>query len=139
MSLPGRRRLSLLVVALLAGLATAPAPSPEPPKPTGLAEARLQAGLKQYELTWSYYQQARVDSYQVYVWSRLLLDCRRDLAAKPADRIAALEEHFTRMKTLEAFIRKVRRYGFGSSYDVGASEYYRLEAEYWLAQARVGH
>jgi hypothetical protein len=127
------------VLALLAGLATAPAPSPEPPKPTGLAEARLQAGLKQYELTWSYYQQARVDSYQVYVWSRLVLDCRRDLATKPADRIAALEEHFTRMKTLEAFIRKVRRYGFGSSYDVGASEYYRLEAEYWLAQARIGH
>ena len=139
MSLPGRRRLSLLVVALLAGLATAPAPSPEPPKPTGLAEARLRAVLKQYELTWSYYQQARVDSYQVYVWSRLVLDCRRDLAAKPADRVAALEEHLTRMKTLEAFIRKVRRYGFGSSYDVGASEYYRIEAEYWLAQARVGH
>jgi hypothetical protein len=127
------------VVALLAGLATAPAPSPEPPKPTGLAEARLQAVLKQYELTWSYYQQARVDSYQVYVWSRLVLDCRRDLAAKPADRVAALEEHLTRMKTLEAFIRKVRRYGFGSSYDVGASEYYRLEAEHWLAQARIGH
>jgi hypothetical protein len=42
------------------------------------------------------------------------------------------------MKTLEAFITKVRRYGFGSSYDVGASEYYRLEAEYWLAQARLG-
>ena len=133
-----RRRFVLLTVLLLAGLSIAPAPPPEPPKPAGLAEARLQAALKQYELTWSYYQQARVDSYQVYVWSRLVLDSRRELAGKPADRITAIEEHLTRMKTLEAFIRKVRRFGFGSSYDVGASEYYRLEAEHWLAQARVG-
>jgi hypothetical protein len=103
-----------------------------------LAQARLQAALKQYELTWSYYQQARIDSYQVYVWSRLVLDSRRELTGKPADRIAAVEEHLTRMKTLETFIAKVRRYGFGSSYDVGAAEYYRLEAEHWLAHARLG-
>ena len=32
-----------------------------------------------------------------------------------------------------------RPHHVGSSYDVGASEYYRLEAEYWLAQARIGH
>jgi acyl-CoA reductase-like NAD-dependent aldehyde dehydrogenase len=136
MALPDRRCLGLLVVASLAGLATAPAPSPDPPKLARLAEARLQAALKQYELTWSYFQQARIDSYQVYAWSRLVLDSRRDLAGKPADRIAALEEHLARMKALETFIKKVRRFGFGSSYDVGASEYYRLEAEHWLAQAR---
>jgi hypothetical protein len=129
------------VAALLAGLLTAPAPSSEPPKSQSpsLAHARLQAALSQYELTWSYYQQARLDSYQVYVWSRLVLDSRRDLADKPADRIAAIEDHLSRMKTLQEFIKKVRRYGFGSSYDVGASEYYRLEAERWLAQARGGH
>jgi FMN phosphatase YigB (HAD superfamily) len=138
MTLPGRRRLSLLAAALLAGLSTAPAPSPEPPKPTSLADARHRAALKQYELTWSYFQQARIDSYQVYVWSRLVLDSRRDLADQPADRITAIEDHLTRMKKLEELIKKVRRLGFGSSYDVGASEYYRLEAEYWLAQARLG-
>ena len=38
------------------------------------------------------------------------------------------------MKKLEALIKKVRRLGFGRSYDVGASEYYRLEAEFWLTR-----
>ncbi len=55
---------------------------------------------------------------------------------KPADRLAALDDHLSRMKKLEALIKKVRRLGFGRSYDVGASEYYRLEAEYWLSQRK---
>ena len=86
-----------------------------------LAEARLQAAIKQYEETWAYYQQARIDSYQVYVWSRFVLDCRRDIAeSQPSDR--RLEDHLGRMKKLEALIiKKVRRLGFGRSYDVGAS------------------
>ncbi len=124
---------------VLAGLSIAPAAPDDPPKPSPLAEARYQAAVKQYEITWSYYQQARIDSYQVYVWSRLVLDAHRDLSQKPADRIVALEEHLARMKKLEELIRKVRKLGFGRSSDVGASEYYRLEAEHWLVQARAGH
>lgn len=58
------------------------------------------------------------------------------MTAKPADRIVAIEEHLARMKKLEELIKKVRKLGFGLSYDVGASEFYRLEAEYWLARAR---
>ena len=104
-----------------------------------LAEARYQAAVKNYQETWSYYQQARIDSYQVYVWSRLILDCQREMAEKPADHITALDEHLGRMKKLESLIKKVRRLGFGRSYDVGASEYYRLEAEYWLARDSPGH
>ena len=76
-----------------------------------LAEARLQAAIKQYDETWAYYQQARIDSYQVYVWSKLILDCRRDMAEKPADRLAAFDDHLSRMKKLEALIKKVRRLG----------------------------
>ena len=64
-------------------------------------------------------KQARIDSYQVYVWSRIILDCRREMAQKPADRITALEEHLGRMKKLEALITRIRRLGFGRSYDVG--------------------
>ena len=56
----------------------------------------------------------------------------------PARRLTALEEHLDRMKKLEALIKKVRRLGFGRSYDVGASEYYRLEAEFWLARKTQG-
>jgi len=133
------RRSRFVVLGLvLAALSIAPAAPDDPPKPSPLADARYQAALKQYEITWSYYQQARIDSYQVYVWSRLVLDSHRDRSEKPADRIVALEEHLARMKKLEELIKKVRRLGFGRSYDVGASEYYSLEAEHWLVQARSG-
>ena len=40
------------------------------------------------------------------------------------------------MRKLEALIKKIRRYGFGLTNDVGASEYFRIEAETWLAEAR---
>ena len=55
---------------------------------------------------------------------------------KPAEHITALEEHLGRMKKLEDLITKVRRLGFGRSYDVGSALYYRLEAELWLEKQR---
>lgn len=133
-----RRRRTLELSLMLAALSIAPAPAVEPDPHAALAQARHQAALKQYEETWTYYQQARIDSYQVYVWSKLILDCRRDMSEKPAEQLAALEDHLNRMKKLEGLIKKIRRLGFGRSYDVGAAEYYRLEAELWLAKAKSG-
>ncbi len=40
------------------------------------------------------------------------------------------------MLRLETLVKKVRRLGFGLSIDVGATAYYRLEAESWLERAR---
>jgi hypothetical protein len=134
----GARWLIPGFVLLLFGLLLAAAPSAEPTKVESLGKARLEAAVKQYDETWAYYQQARIDSYQVYVWSRIIMDSRREMSAKAADRLAALEEHLTRMKRLEALIVKVRRLGFGRSYDVGAAQYYRLEAEHWLELERAG-
>jgi hypothetical protein len=133
-----RRRTVLCLGLLLAVVSFAPAPATEPTRLSTLAAARYQAALKQYEVTWSYYQQARIDSYQVYVWSRLVLDAHRETTDKPAERVAALEGHLSRMTKLEALIKKVRRLGFSNSYDVGASEYYRLEAEHWLEREKTG-
>jgi hypothetical protein len=110
----------------------------QPSKAALLAEGRHRAARKQFDLIWQYYQQSRVESFDVYVWSRLLLDAHRSISKLPADRIKALEEHLDHMVKLEALIRKIRRLGFGRSSDVGASEYYRLEAEYWLAEAKAG-
>ncbi len=122
---------------LLAVASSAPVPhGQEAAKPPPLAEARYNAAVKQFDLTWQYYQQNRVESFQVYVWSRLLLDSSKGVSVRPDRRIAAFEEHLDRMKKLEALIKKVRRLGFGRSSDVGASEYYRIEAECWLAEAR---
>jgi hypothetical protein len=110
----------------------------EPVKAAALSEARQRAALRQYDLVWQYYQQNRVETFDVYLWSRLLLDSRQKIGRKPADRIAALEEHLDHMTRLEALVKKVRRLGFGRSNDVGASEYWRIEAECWLAEARAG-
>ncbi|MFO0889167.1 MAG: hypothetical protein U0790_08510 [Isosphaeraceae bacterium] len=112
-------------------------PAPQP-SIASLAERRQRAAAKQFDLVWQYHRQDRVDTFDVYLWSRLLLDSRRELASKPADRIAACQEHLDRMKDLEALVKKIRRLGFGRSNDVGASEYWRIEAETWLAEARAG-
>ncbi len=122
---------------VLSGMLLAATPPQEPSKAETVGRARLAAAVRQYDETWAYYQQARIDSYQVYVWSRIVMDCRREMAAKPAERLEAIQEHLGRMKKLEALILRVRRLGFGRSYDVGATEYYRLEAEHWLELERA--
>jgi hypothetical protein len=133
----GKKRQLLCWGLLLAGASVAPVPQgQETRKQSPLAEARYNVALKQFELIWQYYQQSRVQSFDVYVWSRLLMDARKGLSDRPDKRIAAYEEHLDRMKKLETLIKKVRRLGFGLSSDVGASEYYRIEAEYWLAEAK---
>jgi hypothetical protein len=120
---------------LLVGASVAPVPrEQEVRKEPPLAELRYNAARKQFELIWQYYQQSRVESFDVYVWSRLLLDANKAVAVKPDQRVAAFEQHLDRMKKLEALVKKVRRLGFGRSSDVGASEYYRIEAECWLAE-----
>jgi FMN phosphatase YigB (HAD superfamily) len=121
---------------VLAAVSFAPAPPERPNTVSPVAEARYRAAVKQYDETWAYYRQARIDSYQVYVWSRFVLESRRAIAVNPAEDITALEDHLDRMKKLEELVKKIRRLGFGRSYDVGASEYYRLEAEFWLERAK---
>ena len=132
-----KKRQLLCCGLLLAGALVAPVPQgQEARKQPPLAEARYNAALKQFDLIWQYFQQSRVESFDVYVWSRLLLDARKGVSDRPDKRIAAYEEHLDRMKKLETLIKKVRRLGFGRSSDVGASEYYRIEAECWLAEAK---
>jgi hypothetical protein len=136
---PRRNRPMVIVTLLFAGLSIAPA-APDASRPatarrTALAQARYQAALEQYELIWTYFQQNRTDSFQVYYWSKLVLDSGREMGETPADRIAALKNHLVRMQKMEDLIRRIRRLGFGLSSDVGATRYYRLEAEHWLDQA----
>jgi hypothetical protein len=133
---------------LLAILSFAPAPPEAPPPPapvppdqlaavTALLHARHRAAQKQFDETWIYYKQARTDAFPVYVWSHFVLQTQFDLSDKKPDQIAALEAHLDRMKRLEELLKKVRRLGFGQAIEVGATEYYRIEAEYWLAHAKV--
>ena len=130
------RRTVLILGLLLVGLSFAPAPEEKAPARPSLAEARHQAVLKQFEEVWTFYRQSRTDSFPVYYWSRLILDSERDLSDRPADRLAALEGHRDRMLRLEALVKRVRKLGFGFSTDIGATAYYRLEADYWLEREK---
>ena len=137
MTFPALRRALSLGLAL-AAFSIAPAPPDTPRKPSALAEARYKAAAKQFEEVWTYYKQSRTDSFLTYYWSRIVLDSQQHMSEAKADRIAALEAHIERMKRLEALVLKVRKLGFGYSIDVGATAYYRLEAELWLEEARAG-
>ena len=133
---PDVRRAILLGLAL-AAVSVAPAPPEAPPKPSPLAEARFKAAATQFEEVWTYYRQSRSNSFQPYYWSKIVLEAQQDLSNARADRVAALEAHLARMKRLEALVVRVRKLGFGFSTDLGATAYYRLEAELWLEKERA--
>jgi hypothetical protein len=137
-----RRSLCIGLAALLAALAPAPAteqdaPPPPPKDPAGLARLRAEAGAKAFDLAWLYYSENRVDSEKVYRSSRRLLEAQRDAAADGPGRVVAFETHLERMGRLEAKIARIRRLGFGNSLDVLEVDYYRKEADFWLAEARA--
>ena len=136
-----KRHPALIPALLLMVLSFAPAPpppdQPQAPDLSALLEARHRAAVKQFEETWIYYKQARSDAFLVYVWSHFVLESQFDLSDKKSDRIAALEAHRERMQKLETLVKKVRRLGFGRSIEVGATEYYRIEADYWLAHEQA--
>ncbi len=73
---------------------------------------------------------------EVYTWSIRLLDAERDLKPGEAAQFAALEGHIIRMKELE---KKVKLLVPSVIAPKGESEaeWYRLEAQHWLAQAKI--
>jgi hypothetical protein len=131
-------RCGVAIGIISAAISFAPAPPEAPPSRQELARARVLAARKQFEEVWTYYRQSRTaDSFPTYYWSRLVLDAEIDYGGRTnAATIAAYEAHLERMKKLQELVDRVRRLGFSFSTDVGATEYYRLEAEYWLAGAK---
>jgi hypothetical protein len=119
----------LLVGPLAAGADPAPAPSP-------LAKQRRDAARKTYETVWANYRDGRVPGEMVYRWSRRWLRAEHEVSDKPADRIAACEAHLARMRRLEALVQRVQRSGQTTVDEVSGAEYYRVQAEIWVQEAR---
>jgi hypothetical protein len=70
----------------------------------------------------------------VYIWSVRWLQAQRDLSAKPEDQVAALEAHLKRMTELKKQVEMLSRDLMPLS-RVDEAEWYRLEAQLWLAKA----
>ncbi len=104
------------------------------------AKARMEAARKVYEGSLRWYREGPVqplDPEKLYQWSRRWLEAQQDLATKKEDRVAAAKAHLTRMQALERITRLMHKGGSVRAFDVAAVEFYRLEAERWVAQAKA--
>lgn len=133
------RVLTVLGFALIA-VSFAPAP-PEPrampPEVVQLAQERLKAALKAFDEAWVYYKQARTDVFDVFLWSKLVLESEAELSQTKEQYVAALQAHRGRMSELDKLVKKVRRVGFARSLDIVSSEYFLKDADYRLAHGKA--
>lgn len=72
---------------------------------------------------------------EVYTWSVRWLKAQQELSAKPEDQIAALEAHLERMGELKATVKQLVA-DLLPPVKTDEAEFYRLEAELWLARAK---
>ncbi len=131
-------RYPVLILALAAAPAVLFSPAQAGQGQKANAKARLQAARKVYEGYLSRYKigpSQPLDAEKLYQWSRRWLEAQQDLALKKADRVAAAEAHLARMRRLEQTMRDLARKEV-APYEVAGAEFYRLEAERWVAQAK---
>jgi hypothetical protein len=133
-------RNSLLVVAVvlsagalaLSAAYSHPAPDPNTEARINLAKSAL-AELDERARTLI---DASGSDPKYYLWSRRIIDTLRDSGAKRGDLIAALEEHLTRMKKVEAIGERETEAGLKTHVDILDAKYAVLEAEAWLEKAK---
>jgi hypothetical protein len=70
-------------------------------------------------------------------WSVRWMQAERDLSQTKAEQIAALEGHLKRMQFWKELLDARVKDGQASKYAASAGEFFRLEAEDWLAAARA--
>jgi len=71
----------------------------------------------------------------VYTWSVRWLTAQRDLSSKPEERITALEAHLKRMTELQNRIKSLNKDLLQPRAEAEA-EWYRLEAQLWVAKEK---
>jgi|SRR5579884_1544654 len=125
----------LVVWAVVVGLAAAWTGRADP-ETAELARQKRDAARKTYEVTWTNYLEGRVPEELVYRWSKRWLRAEEALSARPDDRIAARTAHLQRMIELERLVRRLQPLRQVTVDVVSAVEYYRAEAELWLAEAK---
>ena len=79
-----------------------------------------------------------LEGENVYRWSRRWMESARAVANTKAERLAALQGHFERMKNLEGEVQDYA--ATRSTIPVGqlaATRFFRAEAELWLAEEKA--
>lgn len=101
------------------------------------AEAMLETAKATYEATAAGYDAGTITLPELYLWSRRWLEAERTLASTKEDELAALAQHWQRMRTT---LRKVGALYFagskgGEAEKYHGAEFYLAEAEMWLVDA----
>ena len=126
-----------VLVLVLSALTEAGQAPPAQKVPPALAKGRLDAARKTYEMLWIRHRNATaMDPEKLYVWSRRWMEAQQTLNTDKDKQMEAVQAHLDRMKKVEEFFMRLVKTGQGSSTDHTAAEYYRIEAEIWLAQAK---
>jgi hypothetical protein len=111
---------------------------------TALLKARVAVAEKAYREAWE--ELGRTQKFgnvlvlvgkpeDVYTWSVRWLTAQRDLSSKPEERITALEAHLKRMTELQNRIKSLNKDLLQPRAEAEA-EWYRLEAQLWLAKEK---
>ncbi|HZS38027.1 MAG TPA: hypothetical protein VFF06_14420 [Polyangia bacterium] len=100
----------------------------------GQGKARVDAAAKVLAQIEAQYKTGVVDIERVYLWSTRWCDAQRD--AKGNLPQSAAREHLKRMQALEALAKARYAAGVAGPVDGAAAEYYRVEAELWVASAK---
>jgi len=106
------------------------------------AKARMEAAKKFYKgylarQTTGVAAATPFDPELLYRWSVRWMEAQSDLNDKKEDRVRAAEEHLVRMKDLEGTVTELVKNGLIRGYEPAAAEFYRLEAEKWLAERKA--
>jgi hypothetical protein len=102
-----------------------------------LIKARRDAARQTYDVEWKNYQQGfRASGELVYRWSCRLLEADRAMSDLKMDQLAAWQAHWQRMRDLEKIAKENFRLRLATIQEVTGAEFYTLEAEIWLTQAK---
>jgi hypothetical protein len=116
-----------------------PDPAPDPAAALSqLAVQRRDAARRTYQVMWANYREGRASEELLYRWSRRWLEAEKQLGKRPADQVAACRGHLERMRDVERIVRKLQLSGVTTLDQVNSVEFYRVEAEMWLLQAKEG-
>jgi hypothetical protein len=126
--------LGLLATALL----RAAQPAAAPRVPERLAQAKVDAARKTFELVWQNNKEGLVPFAEVaYRWSRRWLEAELERNAQKPAQATAYQAHSDRMRSLARITRERFKNRVNPIEEVTAADFYVAEAEIWVEQAKA--